>query len=118
MEYRQFVVPSDEELADTLGVSPEAAEGEPTVRSLSLTSTAGDVVRISYDVLGRSIRVQISSGNAINVDLLKESATHLAVNAEGSDLRVRVTLESADLTGELDVLIGDNIVVQDRLLMA
>lgn len=117
MEYRQFVVPSDAELVDTLGVSPEMVEDEPTVRCLRLTSTTGDEVRLSYDVLGRSFRIKISSGNALRLDLLRESATHLAVSAEGSDIRVRVTLEAADLTGELDVLIGNEIVVQDRLLI-
>jgi hypothetical protein len=117
MEYRQFVVPSDAELVDTLGVSPEIVEGEPTVRSLSLTSAIGDKVLLSYDVAGRSFRIQISSGDALRLDLLRESATHLSVSAEGRDIRVRVMLEAADLTGELDVLIGDEIVVQDRLLM-
>jgi hypothetical protein len=117
MEYRQFVVPSDEELVDTLGFSPEVVEGESTVRSLGLTSTIGDKVLLSYDVLGRSFRIHISSGDALRLDLLRESATHLSVSAEGRDIRVRVAFEAADLMGELDVLIADKIVVQDRLLM-
>jgi hypothetical protein len=117
MEYRQFVVPSDAELIDAVGVSPELVEGEPTVRALRLTSASGDDVQISYDVPGRSFRIQVSSENAMRLDLLRESVTHFTVNVEGGGLRVRVTLESTGLAGELDVFVGSQIVVRDRLLM-
>ncbi len=117
MEYRQFVVPSDAEMLDTLGVSPELVENDPTVRSLRLASASGDDVLISYDVPGRSFRIQVSSGNVMRLDLLRESATHLSVSAEGGAFRVRVMVQSSDLAGELDVLVGSEIVVRDRLLM-
>nr|WP_146218351.1 hypothetical protein [Micromonospora acroterricola] len=117
MEYRQFVVPSDAELLDTLGVSPEVVEGEPTVRSLRLTAVSGDDVLISYDVQGRSFRIQISSGDALRLDLLRESVAKFTVRAENGGLRVCVALESMGLAGELEVLVRDEIVVRDRLLM-
>ncbi|MFC8851152.1 MULTISPECIES: hypothetical protein [unclassified Micromonospora] len=118
MEYRQFVVPSDAELLDTLGVSPEAVEGEPTVCALRLTAASGDNVLISYDVPGRSFRIQVSSGNALRLDLLRESVTNFTVGAEDGSFRVRVALESTGLAGELEVLVGNEIFVRDRLLMA
>jgi hypothetical protein len=118
MEYREFVVPSDAEMLDTLGVSPEPVEDDPTVRSFRLASATGDDVRMSYDVPGRSFRVQVSSGNVMRLDLLRESATRLSVGADGGDFRVRVVVESADLAGELDVSVGSEVVVRDRLLMS
>lgn len=54
MEFRQFEVPSDADLLDTLGVSPEAVENDPTGRLLRLASVAGDEVLVSYDIPGRS----------------------------------------------------------------
>jgi len=117
MEFREFVVPSDAEVLDTLGVSPEFAEDDPTVRSFRLTSAAGDDVMFSYDVPGRSFRIQVSSGGVTRLDLLRESATHLSVIFENGDFHVRVVVKSADLAGELDVSVGSEIVVRDRLLM-
>lgn len=117
MEYREFVVPSDAEVLDTLGVSPEFVEDDPTVRSFRLASAAGDNVLISYDVPGRSFRIQVSSDNVTYLDLLRESATHLSVSVENGAFRVRVTVQSSDLAGELDVLVGSEIVVRDKLLM-
>lgn len=117
MEYREFVVPSDAEVLDTLGVSPDFVEDDPTVRSFRLASAAGDNVILSYDVPGRSFRIQVSSGGVTRLDLLRESATHLSVSVENGDFRVRVMVRSADLAGELDVSVGSEIVVRDKLLM-
>lgn len=117
MEYREFVTPSNAEMLDTLGVCPESAEGDPTVRLFRLASTAGDEVIFSYDVPGRSFRVQIMSGGVTRLDLLRESATRLSVSVEDGDFRVRVMVESSDLAGELDVSVGSEIVVRDKLLM-
>lgn len=117
MKYREFVVPSDAEMLDTLGVSPEPVEDDTTVRSFRLASATGDDVRISYDVPGRSFRIQVSSGNVMRLDLLRESATRLSVGADGGNFLVRVLIESEDLAGELEVSVGSDIVVRDRLLM-
>ena len=117
MEYRPFVIPSDAELRETLGVSPEPVQGEPTVRLFRLASAAGDEVIFSYDVPGRSFRVQVLSGGATRLDLLRESATRLSVSVEAGAFRVRVRVQSADLEGELDVQVGTETVVRDKLLM-
>ncbi|MFD7654550.1 hypothetical protein ACFV4N_11295 [Actinosynnema sp. NPDC059797] len=118
MEFKRFVVPSDEYLIDVLGVSSEEVEGEVAARLLRLTSVSGEDVLISYDVPGRSFRVQISSGGTKYLDLLRESATEFSIAVENGEFHVRVTLESMDLIGELEILVGDEIVVRDKLLMA
>jgi hypothetical protein len=117
MEYMEFVVPSDAEMRDAFGVLPEIVEDDPTVRSFRLASDAGDEALFSYDVLGRSFRVQVSSGGVTFVDLLRESATQLRVSAENGVFRVRVMIKSSGLSGELDVSVGPEIVVRDKLLM-
>jgi hypothetical protein len=117
VEYRQFAVPSDAEILDTLGVSPEAAEDDPTVRSFRLASATGGDIVISYDAPGRSFRVQVLSCGAVCLDLLRESATRLSVAVEDGTACVRVTVQAADLTGELEVLVGTDVVVRDRMLM-
>ena len=118
MEYIEFAVPSDAEMLDTLGVSPEAVAEDPTVRSFQLASESGDDDALfSYDVPGRSFRVQVSSHGVTRLDLLRESATQLSVSVENGEFRVRVMIRSSDLAGELDVSVGSEIVVRDKLLM-
>jgi hypothetical protein len=117
MKYMEFVVPSDAELLDTLGVSPEPVEDDPTVRSFQLASGTGDDATFSYDIPGRSFRVQVRSGGVTRLDLLRESATQLAVSVDNGAFRVRVMMKSSDLAGELDVSVGSEIVVRDKLLM-
>lgn len=117
MRYREFVVPSDTEMLATLGVPPDSVEDDPAVRTFRLASVAGDDILISYDVPGRSFRIQISSGEVTRLDLRRECATHLSVSGEDGALRVRVRVQSSDLAGESEVSVGSEIVVRDKLLM-
>jgi hypothetical protein len=83
------------------------------VRSFRLASAVGEAALMSFDVPGRSFRIRVLSGDVVRLDLLRESATHLKVSAS----RVRVTVRSAGLAGELDVVVGSEVVVRDTLLM-
>lgn len=117
MDCHEFVAPSDADMLDTLGVSPEAAEDEPSVRLLRMTSGRGDEVLISYDLPGRSFRIQVVSRGVISVDLLRESATRLTVTSSGGTTTFKVAFQSERLAGDLEVQVGSTVVVRDRMLM-
>jgi hypothetical protein len=117
MTYRQFLVPTEDEILDAIGSYPGATEGDPNVRTFDLASGAGDSVNISYDVPGRSFRVEIRSGDAVRIDLFRESATRLNVTSADQTVRVQVEFQADDLSGVLEIAVGSTVVMHDRLLM-
>lgn len=73
---QELSVPDDGELVAVLGVASEPSDGEETVRSISIDS-GRDSVQLTFDLLGRSVRLRWTSGETLILDLFREEATRL-----------------------------------------
>ncbi|GEM_PF-2825023 len=116
MANREFLVPSDEEILDALGVVPEVSVDDPMVQVVRVSTASGDVVSLSYDVVGRSVRCQWNRDSIPLVDLFREAATELTVESGHGVARLVVRFETEVLGGELDIQVYPAVRVNDRLL--
>jgi len=114
--YREFVVPTDEEILDALGQAPEQAGAEPTTRTVRLDNGAGDEVELTYDILGRSVRCRWHRGPVLMLDLFREAATRMTVSSGRGAAGVTVAFETDSLAGTLDIQVYPSVRVADALL--
>ncbi len=115
--YREFVVPTDEEIIDAFGEAPEQVGDEPTIRSVCLDNGAGDQVELTYDVLGRSVRLRWHRGPVLMLDLYREAATRMTVSSGRGVGGVSVTFETEGPAGKLDLQVYPTVRVTDDLLL-
>ena len=117
MTYRQFVVPADQEILESLGVEPTAVPDTETARRFEL-AIDGDVLDFTYDVHGRSIRCRWSRGDSTLVDVFREGATHFTVYSARQETHLRIEFETDSLRGLLDVRVFPGVQIEDSLLLA
>ncbi len=117
MTYRQFVVPADQEILETLGVEPAAVPDTETAQRFEL-AIEGDTLDFTYDVHGRSVRCRLSRGDSTLVDVFREGATHFTVYSAQRETHLRIEFETDCLRGLLDVRVFPGIKVEDSLLLA
>ncbi|MFI6433250.1 hypothetical protein [Rhodococcus oryzae] len=116
MSYRQFETPNLAELSEVDRVSPLEGCGDFGVLALRAVADDGDLVELTLDPLGRSIRlVWISDGRRL-VDVYREGATRFDVSQEPGSAVLRVAVEYDDAAGLLEVGIGYEVSVKDRLM--
>ncbi|KNB53558.1 hypothetical protein AC230_02615 [Streptomyces caatingaensis] len=109
--YREFSVPDEQSILESLGEWPE--EVEEGVHQLALCREGGETLKLSYSVLGRSVRVQwVDTSGKTVVDLFKEGATRLAVTSTG----FTVSSHMGECTGEMVVEVFPVISVTERVL--
>jgi hypothetical protein len=118
MTLREFLVPSDEEWLDALGVEPEPVDGEIAVRRVRCTTDAGDLLDLIFDLPGNSIRCRWQRGEIVLVDIFREGACRLSVRSGRGEAHLVVSFDTEGLRGELAIQVLPDIRVDDRLLFA
>lgn len=115
--YREFVVPTDEEILDAFGEIPAQAGDEPTTRSVRLDNGTGEEIELTYDILGRSVRFRWYRGPVLMLDLYREAAARMTLLSGYGVGGVSVAFEADGLTGRLDLQIFPTVRVTDDLLL-
>ncbi|MER6474085.1 hypothetical protein [Streptomyces collinus] len=112
--YREFLAPRDEDVLDAIGQWPDTDESG--ARVLSWHSEDGASLVLSYDVLGRSVRVRWTNGDELLLDIFRESATRLAFTSDPSAMHISVDFHMGESAGALEIQVTPNFCVRDRLL--
>jgi hypothetical protein len=110
----QFVVPSDQELSETLGVVPEDGD-EVGVRSIRLPMGDGSSLRITTDVPGLSVLIEAAQPDRMNLRLFREGATDMRVAQ--SPPQVIFTFRTDDTTGQLSLRWGPSLEIVETSLL-
>ncbi|MCE7081594.1 hypothetical protein [Streptomyces sp. ST2-7A] len=99
--YREFVVPSDEEIIEEFGVIPEVVS-EFEAKRLDFSSVMEGGVVLTYDALARSIAIiwKNFSGEVI-VDIFKEGATRMSVVSFDGTSQISLRFDSGEVEEEL-----------------
>ncbi|WP_333772789.1 hypothetical protein [Streptomyces sp. IBSBF 3136] len=112
--HREFLAPRDEEVLDAIGQWPDTDESG--ARVLGWHSDDGASLVLSYDVLGRSVRVRWTNGGELLLDIFRESATRLAFTSDSSAMNVSVDFHMGESAGALEIQVAPSFSVRDRLL--
>ncbi|WP_329266619.1 hypothetical protein [Streptomyces pseudovenezuelae] len=114
--YREFIVPSDQEIIEQLGEWPEVEE-ESGARALALRGSKGESVLFSYDTLGRSVRVRWRNAEGEQVlDLFRESATRMTVYADNVSRRIILDFDMGECGGRMEISILPMVAIKDHLI--
>jgi hypothetical protein len=100
MMYREFRVPTDEELEIAFGSAPTPGD-EVGVRFIHFQSEDGADVDLTVDALGRSVTLVVTRGVQDCLRLTREGATELNVSAASPEIMLHFRTE--DTTGHLEV---------------
>jgi hypothetical protein len=114
MMYREFLVPTDEQLLATLGVEPQSGL-ESGVRHLALVSGDGYDVTATTDVLGRSVTVEIGRDNEQLLTITREGAARMSVSENPPEIVFR--FDSDETTGRLEIQLQPRLSVRDATLL-
>jgi hypothetical protein len=110
----EFTVPSDSEILEILGVVTDAEDGEETVRVMRF-SAEGEEMKISYDVIGRSVRVQLAKGDRVLVDLFREEMSQISVGRTRGAAEISAFSDIGELRFSLVVRVEPSFAVSDRI---
>jgi len=72
-------------------------------------------MRLSTDVLGRSVRLRAGQVGRESVDMFREGAVHLHLNAE--EPRITIDFRTADTTGRIEVRLSPYLQVKETSLL-
>jgi hypothetical protein len=99
LDHDGFFVSSDEEIMDAIGIAPMSVEGEPTVRKFSFSHSSHEEFHVSYDLIGKSFRVQWVKEGIRVLDIFRESAKSLSVTSGGGTAHICVRFASSGIPG-------------------
>jgi YD repeat-containing protein len=117
MEYRQFIVPSDREVLEAIGIEPVSDGGDPATRLVRFITEAGDIISLSYDAPGRSVRVQWSRNNRQILDLFREGAERLVFESNSATVSVSVQFKTDSNFGTLHIQFLPEVFIKDDVLL-
>ncbi len=81
---REFVVPDEAEFLQELGIElARTDQRNETLRTLVLDLADDDRVVLSFDVVGRSVRLRRLKGEVAVMDVFREGATRLSIGWSG-----------------------------------
>lgn len=118
MEYPQFIVPEDAEILDALGVEPEASGSDETLRTVRITAGSGESLSLSYDIVGRSVRLQVRRSEGVMVDLFHEGAVQLRLPRNVGSIAIEIDFQTDSTRGELKVQVQPSLSIVDNYLLA
>lgn len=114
----QFIVPEDAEVLDVLGVEPELSDSEETTRIIRIDGGAGERLTLSYDVLGRSVRLRLQRQQGLLLDLFREGAERLRLRSDAESTAIEIDFQTESTRGTLDIQVHPSILIKDRCLLA
>lgn len=118
MVLREFIVPTDEEVLDALGVEPEPSELDATIRIVRIPHGADEVITLSYDSPGGSVRLQLHRQQRLLLDIFREGAERLRIDSGSGSTLVTVDFRTESTVGRLEVQIEPDVVVRENSLLA
>lgn len=108
------VVPDSQGFLEQIGYEPED-EGSEGVRVLTLAGEAGRI-RLSYDILGRSIRVRWDDEKGCELlDIFREGAERMSITSESGRTWISVRSPLPGFTAELRVHVYPALKVTDTV---
>lgn len=119
MNFKNFTVPTEEELLQCLGVNSvpfDEGDDEPWIRKLEFSDDACGLAVLSYDVAGRSVKVTYSIKEVQLVSIFHENATELTIARTDGDLVIKALFETSDTIGKLELIVSSRIVISDSML--
>ncbi|BAC70970.1 hypothetical protein AQJ43_02310 [Streptomyces avermitilis] len=115
--HREFTVPDDHEILDTLGEWPETDE-DGSARLLKLSGGEDGDVLLSYDSLSQSVRVRwINPAGEKILDLFREGAIKMSVTATANNTSITLDFSLGECSGEINIQISPRLVITDRILL-
>jgi hypothetical protein len=115
VSHREFTVPSDDEFAKYLGVTP--APGDETgVSVVSIESAAGASVEVVLDVLRRAVTTRLSHQGRTVVEIYREGAVSVRLSREPPELTIN--FETRDTKGSLKITMPPAAGVAEAVLIA
>lgn len=118
MEYDQFIVPSDADVFDALGVEPGPSDDDQTVRVVRITDRSGNTLTLSYDILGRSVRLQLHQPHGLLLDLFYEDAERLGVRSDAASAAIEVDFRSESTRQNLDIQVRPDLIIRGKRIFA
>jgi hypothetical protein len=118
MTFHEFLVPSEEDWLDQLGLESVPFEDEETVTLVNLVDDGSHSLRLTYDTIGKSIRYLWHKDGAVILDIFREGATLLQIYNRKTETFLTTDFDIAGLAGSLTVHIAPEIRFDDRLLFA
>ncbi|GAA4039132.1 hypothetical protein [Streptomyces shaanxiensis] len=114
--YREFVVPDDQEILETIGEWP-GTEEESGARHLTLQGEENESITFSYDALARSVRVRWKnrSGEEI-IDVFREGATCMKVHSDKSTTHISLDFHMGECSGRMEIRLFPSFAIKDHLL--
>lgn len=117
MDYQEFVAPSDDEISAALGIEPESSEAEVATRTVKIGDEADDLLILSYDVPGRSIRLQWKRSRRLLLDVFREGATLMRIHSNAASIAISIDFRTGQMSGRLDIQMQPEIVIRERDLL-
>jgi hypothetical protein len=113
--------PQEEAWLNAFGVLPERHTDvdEAWMLAVALVPDVGEELRVSWDVLGGSIRFRWTQGDLLRLDLYREGVSRLDIPVEAKRVtRLRVDYRQDGLPGVIHVQVWPNFAYTEALLHA
>lgn len=117
MSYQEFVAPSDDEIFAALGIEPESSGTEVATRIVKIGDESDDLLILSYDVPGRSIRLQWKRSRRLLLDVFREGATLMRIHSNTESTSILIDFRTGQSSGRLDIQMWPEMVVKERDLL-
>lgn len=118
MVVREFVVPTDEDVLDALGVEPELAEPGAATRVVRIPRDDDEMITLSYDSPGRSVRLQLHHKERPLLDLFQEGAELLRIDSSSGSTVIAVDFRTESTVGRLEIQVWPDVFVRGNSLLA
>lgn len=118
MAIREFIVPTDEEVLDALGVEPESSEPGAATRVVRIPRDEGELITLSYDAPGGSVRLQLHDHQRLKLDIFQEGAERLRIDSASGSTVIAIEFRTESTVGRLEVQVWPDLVIRGQSLLA
>ncbi|EME63337.1 hypothetical protein [Amycolatopsis decaplanina] len=114
----EFVVAEDEVRLSAFGVLPQAekASGDDWVREVRVPVSVTEELHVTWDVIGRSVRVRYEQSSKVVVDVYREQAALLTIEAHETGPVVALEYYAEGCRGRTCVQTQPTFALQDNFL--
>jgi hypothetical protein len=96
----EFIEPGESDFSEAFGAERVAIPGATASFAVNIDSDDRNRLELSYDVIGRSVRVRWIQNSTLLVDIFREQVYRIAVDRGGV---IRIATSGIDLEGELTI---------------